>query len=107
MSGMDDRRKSFENKFAHDAELQFRVAARRNKLLGLWLADKLGEEDPAAYARSVVAADLEEAGDEDVIRKVMGDIKAKGAAVTEAEIRAQLTASEAEAKVQIMKETAL
>lgn len=104
MTTFNDREKAFESKFAHDAELQFKVAARRNKLLGLWLAGPLGEADAEAYARSVVVADLQEAGDEDVMRKVMADIAAKGAAVTEADVRAKLAALEAEAKIQIMSE---
>ncbi len=105
MTSFDDRKKAFENKFAHDAELRFKVAARRNKLLGLWLAEKLGEADAEAYARSVVIADLEEAGDEDVIRKVMGDIAARATALSEAEVRAKLAALEVEAKSQVMNET--
>ncbi|MEX2520781.1 MAG: DUF1476 domain-containing protein [Paracoccaceae bacterium] len=104
MTSFDDRKKGFEKKFAHDAELIFKVAARRNKLLGYWLAEKLGEADAEAYARSVVVADLEEAGDEDVMRKVMGDIGAKGAAVTEADVRAKLAVLEVQAKEQIMTE---
>lgn len=104
MSTFDERKKAFETKFAHDAELQFKVAARRNKLLGHWLAEKLGEKDAEAYARSVVISDLEEAGDEDVMRKVMADVKAKGTPVTEQEIRAKLAALEIEAKAQIMTE---
>lgn len=104
MTSFDDRKKAFESKFAHDAELMFKVAARRNKLLGYWLAEKLGEADAETYARSVVVADLEEAGDEDVMRKVMGDIAAKGAAVTEADVRAKLAALQVEAKAQIMTE---
>ena len=104
MTTFDDRENAFENMFAHDAEMQFKAAARRNKLLGLWLAEKLGEADPAAYAKSVVVADLAEEGDEDVIRKVMGDIKAKGAAVSEMDVRAKLSELAAVAKEQVMKE---
>lgn len=104
MSSFNDREKAFESKFAHDAELQFKVLARRNKLLGLWLAAQLGEADADAYARSVVVADLEEAGDEDVMRKVMADIAAKGAAVSEGDVRAKLALLEIEAKAQIMNE---
>jgi hypothetical protein len=72
----DDRESAFENKFAHDAEMQFRAEARRNKLLGLWAADLLGKsgEEAEAYAREVVKADFEEAGHEDVVRKVAGDL---------------------------------
>lgn len=77
MSGsFDDRRKGFESKWAHDAEIQFKMMARRNKLLGLWAAGEMGlSGDKAdAYAKSVVAADFEEPGDEDVFRKIRGDL---------------------------------
>ncbi|MEM7547316.1 MAG: DUF1476 domain-containing protein [Pseudomonadota bacterium] len=104
MSTFDDRERAFESKFAHDAEMQFKAAARRNKLLGLWLAGPLGEADPEAYARSVVVADLAEEGDEDVMRKVMADIAAKGASVTEAEVRAKLVELGAVAKEQLLNE---
>lgn len=104
MSSFDEREKAFEKKFAHDADMQFKAAARRNKLLGLWLAEKLGEADAEAYARSVVVADLAEEGDEDVIRKVMADIKAKGVAISEADIRAKLAELGPVAKDQVMKE---
>ncbi|MEM8751777.1 MAG: DUF1476 domain-containing protein [Pseudomonadota bacterium] len=105
MTTFDDREKAFENKYAHDAEMQFKAAARRNKLLGLWLAPMLGETDADAYARTVVVADLEEEGDEDVIRKVMADIAGKGASLTEAEVRAKLAELGPEAKAQIMAES--
>ena len=104
MNSFDDREKAFEKKFAHDAEMQFKAAARRNKLLGLWLAEALGEADADAYARSVVAADLREAGDEDVIAKVMADIAAKGVSISEADVRAKLAALGPEAKAQVMAE---
>jgi len=72
----DDRRKGFESKWAHDAEMQFRIMARRNKLLGLWAASEMGlsAEKADAYAKAVVASDFEEPGDEDVFRKVRGDL---------------------------------
>lgn len=105
MTAFDDREKAFEKKFAHDAEMVFKAAARRNKLLGLWLAPQLGEADADAYAKTVVVADLEEDGDEDVMRKVMADIAAKGASVTEADVRAKLAELGAEAKAQIMAES--
>lgn len=78
MSNMKDRENAFENKFAHDAELKFKAEARRNKLLGLWAAELLGKtgEDAEAYAKTVVMADFEEAGDDDVFRKVRGDFDA-------------------------------
>ncbi|MEM9148649.1 MAG: DUF1476 domain-containing protein [Pseudomonadota bacterium] len=92
MAQFDDREKAFESKFAHDAEMQFKAEARRNKLLGLWAADKMGmgEADAEAYAKQVIAADFEEAGDEDVYRKVAKDFADKGVAVPEAELRAQM-----------------
>ena len=78
MSGLKDREDGFEKKFAHDAELKFKAEARRNKLLGLWAAEILGisGDDADAYAKEVVIADFEEAGDEDVFRKVRGDLDA-------------------------------
>ena len=76
MSGLNDREDGFEKKFAHDAELKFKAEARRNKLLGLWAAEILGKsgDDADAYAKEVVIADFEEPGDEDVFRKVRGDL---------------------------------
>jgi hypothetical protein len=90
MTTFDKREEGFEKKFAHDEELQFKAMARRNKLLGLWAAEKLGKTgaDADAYAKEVVLADFEEAGDGDVLRKVAGDLKAKG--IDEAAIRAQM-----------------
>lgn len=92
MSGMDERRNTFENKFAHDEDLRFRAIARRNKLLGLWAAEKLGKTgaDAQAYATEVVRADFEEAGDEDVIRKVAGDFSVASLNVSDDELRLQL-----------------
>jgi hypothetical protein len=89
MTSFDDRKNAFETKFALDEELRFRAMARRNKLLGLWAAERLGKSGPEAeaYARSVVAADFEEAGDGDVLRKVRGDLEAAGANQSEAQIR--------------------
>ena len=104
MSTFDDRENAFESKYAHDAEMQFRAEARRNKLLGLWAAEKLGKdgEDADAYAKEVVKADFEEAGDEDVYRKVSGDL---GDRATEAEIRAKMAELMIEAKSQLLKES--
>ena len=87
-----DRETGFENKFAHDEELRFKATARRNKLLGLWAAEKLGlsGEDADAYAKAVVIADIEEVGDQDVLRKVKGDLDAKGAGVSEHQIRREM-----------------
>jgi hypothetical protein len=90
MSGsFDDRRKGFESKWAHDADMQFKIMARRNKLLGLWAAGELGKTGDAAlaYAKEVIAADFEEPGDEDVFRKVRGDLPAT---VTDHTIRHQM-----------------
>jgi hypothetical protein len=105
MTQFDDREKSFEAKFAHDAELQFKVEARRNRLLGEWAGDLLGKEgdEKAAYAREVVKADFEEAGDEDVFRKVSGDLQGK---VDEATIRSKMLELRDVAKAQIMNEVA-
>ena len=103
MTAFEDRENAFENKFAHDAEMQFRAEARRNKLLGLWAAGLMGKsgEDAAEYAKEVVRADFEEAGDEDVYRKVSGDL---GDKADEATIRAKMKTLLAEAKAQIMTE---
>lgn len=89
MSTFDDRENAFENKFAHDAEMRFKAEARRNKLLGLWAADLLGKsgDEAEAYAAEVVRADFEEAGHEDVVRKVAGDL---GAKATADDIRAKM-----------------
>ncbi len=102
MTTFDDRQSAFETKFAHDAELQFKVAARRNKLTGLWAAAKLGHSGAAAeaFAQTVVIADLTEAGDDDVVAKLMADLESVGIGV--AQIRAQLALSDAEARRQIM-----
>lgn len=103
MSTFDDRENAFENKFAHDAEMQFKADARRNKLLGLWAAELLGKTGDAAadYAREVIKSDFEEAGDEDVFRKVAGDL---GTKVDEATIRAKMAELMVEAKAQLMTE---
>lgn len=89
MTTFDDRERAYETKFAADEELRFKATARRNKMLGLWAAEKLGKsgDDAEAYAKSVVRADFEEPGDEDVFRKVRGDFDAAGLAVTDTEIR--------------------
>ena len=90
MSGLEDRGEGFEKKFAHDAELKFKAEARRNKLLGEWAAGEMGHADAAAYAKEVVMADFEEAGDEDVFRKIRGDFDAKGTDVDDDTIRAKM-----------------
>ena len=92
MTTFDKRKDGFERKFTFDQEQKFRTEARRNKLLGLWAAEKLGFSGDAAssYARDVVAADFEEPGDGDVVRKVLADLRAKDAAITEQVIRAKM-----------------
>ena len=103
MTTFDNREEAFERQFAHNEELRFKAEARRNKLLGLWAAEKLGKSgsDADVYAKEVVAADFEEAGDADVLRKVLGDLTAKGVAVSEAEIRAKMSELLAEAVAQV------
>ena len=100
MTTFDNRENAFENQFAHDAEVQFKVAARRDKLIGLWAAGLLGHVGEAvdSYAKSVILADLEEPGDADVIRKLVADLDGL---VSEADIQAQLELLEAEARRQI------
>lgn len=103
MTTFDDRETAFESKFAHDSEMLFRAEARRNKLVGLWAAGLLGKDGDAAaeYAMSVVAADFEEAGTDDVVRKVAADLAGKA---TEAEIRAKMDEMLPVAKAQLMNE---
>ncbi len=93
MTNMKDRQEGFESKFAHDEELRFRATARRNKMLGLWAAEKLGKsgEEAEAYAREVVESDFEEAGDEDVFRKLRKDFDAAGVAQSDHQIRRSMT----------------
>ena len=106
MAGFDERQKGFESKFALDQELEFKATARRNKLLGLWAAEKMGisGDDADAYAKEVVKADFEEAGDEDVIRKVLGDLTAKETGVDDAEVRDALEEKMKEARQQFIEE---
>jgi hypothetical protein len=89
MSSFDKREEGFEKKFAHDEELRFKASARRNKLLGLWAAEKLGKTgaEAEAYAREVISADFEEAGDDDVFRKVQAYLTAGGVVQSEHQIR--------------------
>ncbi|CAN1530432.1 COG5467 Uncharacterized conserved protein [Rhabdaerophilaceae bacterium] len=93
MTTFDERKNAAEKKFAHDAELEFKASARRNKLLGLWIAEKLGQSgaEADAYAKSVVMADFEEAGDDDVFRKVRKDLDGAGVSVDDASIRAMMS----------------
>lgn len=103
MSTFDKREDAFEAKFARDEELRFKAEARRNKLLGLWAAEKLGKSGPdaEAYAKEVVAADFEEAGDEDVFRKVRGDFDAAGVEQSDHQIRRTMNELLGEAIAQI------
>jgi len=103
MSSFDKREEGFEKKYALDEEQKFKAEARRNKLLGMWAAEKLGITGDAAtaYAKEVVAADFEEAGDSDVLRKVSGDFKAKGVALTDQELRAKMDELMATAVMQV------
>lgn len=104
MTTFDERENAFEAKFAHDEEMQFKAQARCNRLLGLWAAEKMGKsgEDAEAYAKTVVIADFEEAGHEDVVRKVAGDL---GALSSDEEIRAKMAELLPEAKAQVLSET--
>jgi hypothetical protein len=104
MTTFDNREAAFENKFAHDEELQFKITARRNKIVGLWAAEamKLTPEEADAYAKSVVQADFEEAGDEDVIRKLLGDLTSAGIETDDAAIRAALETAQVEARRQFI-----
>lgn len=106
MTTFDKRKDAFENRFAHDAELKFKAESRRNKLLGLWAADLLGKTGEAAedYAKSVVAADFEEAGDEDVFRKIRDDFDAGGVSQSEHQVRRTMEELMAQAMEQIAKD---
>ncbi|UUV07503.1 DUF1476 domain-containing protein [Ruegeria sp. YS9] len=104
MTTFDERENAFEAKFAHDEEMQFKAQARCNKLLGLWAAEKLGKSgaDAEEYAKTVVISDFEEAGHEDVVRKVSGDL---GNLSSDDEIRAKMAELLPEAKAQVLSET--
>ena len=104
MTSFDDRRDAFETKFARDEEMAFRVAARRNRLLGAWAAAQMGlnAEEAEAYARAVVQADFAEAGDEDVVRKLLGDLTAARVAIDEPGVRRALQEQTVEARRQLM-----
>jgi hypothetical protein len=105
MTTFDKREEGFEKKFAHDEELQFKANARRNRLLGLWAAEKLGLSGPEAdaYAKAVVVSDFEEAGDHDVFRKIRKDFDDKKVAVTDVDIRTAMNELMAQAIDQIKK----
>ena len=103
MTTFDDREDKFEKKFAHDAELRFKAEARRNKLLGLWAAELLGKsgDEADAYAKEVIKADFEEAGDEDVFRKIRKDFDTAGVDQSDHQIRRQMDDFLAQAVQQI------
>ena len=107
MSTFDKRQEGFEKKFAHDEELRFKAQARRNKLLGLWAAEKLGKsgDDAEAYAMDVVKSDFEEAGDEDVFRKVRADFDANNVDQSDHQIRRSMDELLGTAMEQIQNET--
>ncbi|HEU0133303.1 MAG TPA: DUF1476 domain-containing protein [Allosphingosinicella sp.] len=104
MTTFNDRERAFENKYARDQDMQFRIVARRNKLLGQWAAGLMGlsQAEADAYASDVVRADFEEAGDEDVIRKVVGDLTSAGVECDEARVREALEHKTVEARRQLM-----
>ena len=104
MTTFDDREKAYESMYARDQQLQFKVIARRNRLLGMWAAKKMGltEAEADAYARDVIRADFEEAGDEDVVRKLMGDLTSAGVEMSDGEIRQQLEHKTVEARRHFM-----
>ena len=107
MTTFQDRKSAEEAHFAHDEDMHFRIHARRNRLLGAWAAArmKLSPVEAEAYAKSVVQADFEEAGDEDVVRKLLGDLVSAGVETSEAEIRAALAEKAIEAKRMLMGES--
>jgi len=109
MTTFDDREKAFETKFAHDEEMRFRITARRNRLLGEWAARQMGLSDVEAesYSKDVVRSDFEEAGDHDVVRKVLGDLTAAGVECDEAGVQEALRNKEIEARRQIIESSNL
>ena len=109
MTNFNDRERAFESKFAHDEEMKFRITARRNRLLGHWAARQMGLSDAEAdsYAKDVVHSDFEEAGDHDVVRKVLGDLTAAGIDCDEATIQQALRNKEIDARRQIIESSNL
>jgi hypothetical protein len=106
MASFDDREKSFEQKYKHDKELEFKINARRNKLLGLWAAAelKLPSAEHEAYAKSIVMADFQKPGDQDVVDKLIADFKAKGVEMSEHRLRRQMSDLFETARRQVMSE---
>jgi hypothetical protein len=109
MTQFNDRERAFESKFAHDEEMRFRIIARRNRLLGEWAARQMGlsEAETESYAKDVVRSDFEEAGEHDVIRKVMGDLASAGVDNDEAKVREAMRNKEIDARRQIIEATNL
>lgn len=109
MTQFDDRERAFESKFAHEEEMKFRIVARRNRLLGEWAARQMGlsEVETDSYAKDVVRADFEEAGEHDVVRKVLGDLTSAGVECDEDRVREALRNKEIEARRQIIESTNL
>ncbi|HKC03353.1 MAG TPA: DUF1476 domain-containing protein [Sphingomicrobium sp.] len=109
MTSFNDRERAFESKFAHDEEMKFRITARRNRLLGEWAARQMGlsEAESASYAKDVVHSDFEEAGDHDVVRKVLGDLTAAGIDTDEPSVQEALRNKEIEARRQIIESSNL
>jgi hypothetical protein len=103
MTTFDERERGFERKFALDAEQEFKASARRNRLLGEWAAGLMGLENAADYAKAVVKSDFEQPGDEDVLRKVFGDLKGAGVTITEADVRNKMHELLAQARDQVRK----
>ncbi len=106
MTDFNDRERAEEAHFAHDEEMQFRITARRNRLLGAWAAERMGlsSAESESYAKAVVQADFEEAGDEDVIRKLLGDLTSAGVEISEGDVRAALEVKLIEARRALMGE---
>jgi hypothetical protein len=109
MTQFDDRERAFESKFAHDEEIRFRIIARRNRLLGEWAARQMGlsEAEKESYAKDVVRSDFEEAGEHDVVRKVLGDLTSAGVESDEEKVREAMRNKEIEARRQIIEATNL
>ena len=109
MTQFNDRERAFKSKFAHDEEMRFRIIARRNRLLGEWAARQMGlsEAETESYAKDVVRSDFEEAGEHDVIRKVMGDLTSAGVDCDEEKIREAMRNKEIDARRQIIEATNL
>ena len=104
MTTFDDRERAFESQYARDEEMQFRITARRNRLMGEWAAGLMGltEVEATSYAKDVVRADFEEAGDEDVVRKLLGDLTSAGVDIDDARIREALIHKTVDARRQLM-----